>query len=85
MLPGQIPDFCGLHWAYLLSCLTPMNEPRLLPGVPHFSKPHLRCLWPGFGQGRLARLLTCLIDHVCSMCKLLGCVLVGSSTILDMP
>jgi hypothetical protein len=31
-----------------------MHEHRQLPGGPHFSQPQLPCLWPGFGQGRLA-------------------------------
>jgi hypothetical protein len=71
-----------LHRPYVLSCLTPMHEHQLLPGGPHFSQPHLRCLWPAFGQGHQSPFYT--IHEPCVL-NLLGCAFVVSMNVLDMP
>jgi hypothetical protein len=65
-----------LQRASVLPCLTAIHEHWQLPSAPHFSQPHLRCLWPGFIQvlpkdrlRRLKKTSGCFINHVCSICS----------------
>jgi hypothetical protein len=55
---------------YVLSCLTPMHEHRLLPGVPHFLTITIVLLVAKFWLRTLLPLSTCFINHVHTCARL---------------